>query len=186
MLKSKSICISVVFLTYWGEERGHLHIFMCCHLQARPTDPSLNMDIFNVKLWPLITDIHSKRQPFHWPTTNTHPFYTPLAHTITKKLTLKTDFLNSFLLIYLPLWPLSWPMPCVSAVSVKTLPFHSFFCWQMTTYLARVAPWVTCVIFQSTSWFTILFFSFFIVYIVQLKTLPISSCTCSHYAVTGQ
>ena len=65
--------------------RGTTYIHSCVVIRKQePTDPTLTMDIFNVKLWPLITDIHFTSYSFHWPTANTNPFHTPLANTITK------------------------------------------------------------------------------------------------------
>ena len=45
----------------WGG--WHLHSCLVILKQAH-ADPTLNLDIFTVTLWPLITDIHSKRLSF--------------------------------------------------------------------------------------------------------------------------
>ena len=50
----------------------------------------------------------SKGYPFHWPTTNTNPFHTTLAHKNHDKFTLNTYFFTLFLPINLILWSLSW------------------------------------------------------------------------------
>ena len=61
----------------WVPPPGHLCAVI---LRQGPTDPTLNMDIFNVKLWPFITVIQ-KGYPFHWPT-KIHTLFSHLWHTL--------------------------------------------------------------------------------------------------------
>ena len=54
-------CMCDFFLVFCKILEDHLHIYSCVVSLANST---LNTDIFNAKLWPLITDIHSTRLPF--------------------------------------------------------------------------------------------------------------------------
>ena len=70
-----------------GGRRGNSHTSMYCHLQVRShaqiQQPSTQIPL----IWnydPLSQIFIANGYPFHWPTTNTHPFQTPSAHTITK------------------------------------------------------------------------------------------------------
>ena len=109
-----------------------------------------------MKLWPLITDIHSKRlYPFLCPTKNTHPFYTPLTHIITK-VDPKTLIFYPFLSIFL-IWRPLLRSTC-RCHQCENIPFPSFFCLRMATCLPRVTPLgchlgpllVTLLIYEST------------------------------------
>ena len=62
-IRYQKLWISVIHILYiWG---GGTYIHSCVVICKQvPTNPTLITDIFNVKLWPLITDIHSKRLSF--------------------------------------------------------------------------------------------------------------------------
>ena len=106
-----------------GRGRGnHLHSCVVI-LKQGPADPTLNTDICNVELWPLITDIHSKLLPrLHWPTKDTHPFYTPLTHIITQNLPWTPIFYPFFAQLFSD--PYCGPHSC--AACVKPYPFPCF------------------------------------------------------------
>ena len=88
-------------------------------LKHRLINPTLNPDIFNEKLWPLIRDIHSIRLPFSLPTRNI-PKYKPFSHT--------SSTCNCWKLTLYPLLLICLILrPGVSTFSVKTLPFPLFF-----------------------------------------------------------
>ena len=116
---------------------GDLHSSVVICKQGH-TDPTLNMDIFNMKLWPLFIDFHSKRQPFSLANYKYTPFsHTPLAHPVTEIDPKHWPFTHFSPFIW---FCDTYHGPRVSAISVKTLPFSLFFCPQMTTCLVRVAP----------------------------------------------
>ncbi len=57
-------CIAfTVDWVFWGWGGTLIHSHVVIREQAI-ADPTLNTDILNIKLWPLITDIHLKRLPF--------------------------------------------------------------------------------------------------------------------------
>ena len=111
--------------SYQNRGGGHLHscVVIC---EQCPTDQThINTYIFNVELWPLITDFQSKKLPFSLADYK----YTPFSHASCTYHHWTWTLKHWFFTLFSPFTQFCNPYcrPPVSAVSVKNLPFPLFF-----------------------------------------------------------
>ena len=106
---------------YWNEYGTYIHVLSSASkaLQIQPfTRISLQMWNYD----PSSQIFFPKGYPFHWPSTNAHPFHTPLAHTITE-----TPIYITLFTIYLILWPYhSSPVMLLSGLALGAKDKGSF------------------------------------------------------------